>query len=86
MRITLEVIEISEREIHHLDLGVALDRLEMTDMGEAIQTPSGDFSDTLITRETSELEPDVVELIYFAAGIGLIQEEDLKLEHSRFVE
>ena len=55
-------------------------------MGEATQTPSGDFSDNLITRETSELEPDVVELIYYAAGIGLIQEEDLKLEHYGFVE
>jgi hypothetical protein len=66
--------------------GVALDRAEITDMGEAIQTPSGDFSDTLITRETSELEPDVVELKYYAAGIGLVQEEDLKLEHYGFVE
>ena len=66
--------------------GVALDRAEITDMGKAIQTPSGDFSDTLITRETSELEPDVVELKYYAAGIGLVQEEDLKLEHYGFVE
>jgi len=66
--------------------GVALDRAEITDMGKAIQTPSGDFSDTLITRETSELEPDVMELKYYAAGIGLVQEEDLKLEHYGFVE
>jgi hypothetical protein len=65
---------------------LALDRAEIIDMEEAIQTPSGDFSDTLITRETTELEPDVVELKYYAAGIGLIQEEDLKLEHYGFVE
>jgi hypothetical protein len=79
-------ILLGARYYQEIAPGVALDRAEITDMGEAIQTPAGDFSDTLITRETSELEPDVVELKYYAAGIGLIQEEDLKLEHYGFVE
>ncbi|HEU4443355.1 MAG TPA: hypothetical protein VFR94_01645 [Nitrososphaeraceae archaeon] len=65
---------------------VALDRAEIIDMGEVVQTPSGDFSDSLITRETTPLEPDVAELKYYAAGIGLIQEEDLMLEHYGFIE
>jgi hypothetical protein len=65
---------------------IALDRAEIIDMGEVIQTPSGDFTDTLITQETNSLEPDVAELKYYAAGIGLIQEEDLKLERYGFVE
>jgi hypothetical protein len=65
---------------------IALDRAEIIDMGEVIQTPSGDFTDTLITQETNPLEPDVAELKYYAAGIGLIQEEDLKLERYGFVE
>jgi hypothetical protein len=65
---------------------VALDRAEIIDVGEVIQTPSGDFSDSLITRETTPLEPDVAELKYYAAGIGLIQEEDLMLEHYGFIE
>ncbi len=65
---------------------VALDRAEIIDMGEVIQTPSGDFSDTLITRETNPLEPGVAELKYYAAGIGLIQEEDLMLQRYGFVE
>jgi hypothetical protein len=65
---------------------VALDRAEIIDVGEVIQTPSGDFSDTLITQETTPLEPDVAELKYYAAGIGLIQEEDLMLERYGFVE
>ncbi len=65
---------------------VALDRAEIIDMGEVIQTPSGAFTDTLITQETNPLEPDVAELKYYAAGIGLIQEEDLKLERYGFVE
>ena len=65
---------------------IALDRAEIIDMGEVIQTLSGDFTDTLITQETNPLEPDVAELKYYAAGIGLIQEEDLKLERYGFVE
>jgi hypothetical protein len=65
---------------------IAEDRAEIIDMGGIVHTPKGDFMDTLITRETSALEPDVVELKYYAAGIGLIQEEDLKLEQYGFIE
>ena len=65
---------------------VAVDRAEIIDMGEIIQTPAGDFSDTLITRETNPLEPGVAELKYYAAGIGLIQEEDLMLQRYGFIE
>jgi hypothetical protein len=65
---------------------IALDRAEIIDLGEPIQTPSGEFSDTLITRETTPLEPDVIELKYYAAGVGLIQEEDIMLEQYGFIE
>jgi hypothetical protein len=79
-------ILLGARYYQEIAPSVAVDRAEIIDMGEAIQTPSGDFTDTLITRETTALEPDVVELKYYAAGIGLIQEENLKLEHYGFIE
>lgn len=79
-------ILLGARYYQEIAPSVALDRAEIIDMGEAIQTPSGDYSDTLITRETTPLEPDEVELKYYAAGIGLLQEEDLKLEHYGFIE
>jgi hypothetical protein len=79
-------ILLGARYYQEIAPNVALDRAEIIDTGQVIQTPSGDFSDTLITRETTELEPDEVELKYYAAGIGLVQEEDLKLEHYGFVE
>ena len=79
-------ILLGARYYQEIAPSVALDRAEIIDTGQVIQTPSGDFSDTLITRETTELEPDEVELKYYAAGIGLVQEEDLKLEHYGFVE
>jgi len=64
---------------------VALDRAEIIGLGEEIQTPSGVFTDTLTTQETSPLEPDVSEQKYYAAGIGLIQEENLRLEQHGFI-
>jgi hypothetical protein len=79
-------ILLGARYYQEIAPSVALDRAEIIDTGQVIQTPSGDFSDTLITRETTELEPDEVELKYYASGIGLVQEEDLKLEHYGFVE
>jgi len=79
-------ILLGARYYHEIAPDIALDRAEIIDMGEVIQTPSGDFTDTLITQETNPLEPDVAELKYYAAGIGLIQEEDLKLERYGFVE
>jgi hypothetical protein len=79
-------ILLGARYYQEMAPNVALDRAEIIDMGEVIQTPSGDFSDTLITRETNPLEPDAAELKYYAAGIGLIQEEDLMLQRYGFIE
>jgi hypothetical protein len=79
-------ILLGARYYQEIAPSVALDRAEIIDTGQVVQTPLGDFSDTLITRETTALEPDVAELKYYAAGIGLVQEEDLKLEHYGFIE
>jgi hypothetical protein len=79
-------ILLGARYYQEIAPNVALDRAEIADMNEQIQTPAGDFTDTLITQETTPLEPDVVEFKYYAAGVGLIQEEELKLEQYGFIE
>jgi hypothetical protein len=79
-------ILLGARYYQEIAPNVAVDRAEIIGMGEVIQTPAGEFSDTLITQETNPLEPDVAELKYYAAGIGLIQEEDLMLEQYGFIE
>ena len=79
-------ILLGSRYYQEIAPNAALDRAEIIGTGEVIQTPSGDFSDTLITRETTPLEADVAELKYYAAGIGLIQEEDLMLQRYGFIE
>jgi hypothetical protein len=58
---------------------VALDRAEIVSLRETIKTPAGEFKNCLKTRETTPLEPDVIEYKYYAPGIGLVQEESLKL-------
>jgi hypothetical protein len=79
-------ILLGARYYQEIAPNVAVDRAQIVGMGEVVQTQAGEFSDTLITRETNPLEPDVAELKYYAAGIGLIQEEDLMLQQYGFIE
>ncbi|MGI0050085.1 MAG: hypothetical protein ACREAW_11140 [Nitrososphaera sp.] len=65
---------------------VALDRAEIIEDDEELETPAGTFENVLVIRETTPLEPDVEEFKYYAAGIGLLQDEDLKLEEHGFIE
>ena len=57
---------------------VAMDRAEVLSTSETCQTPAGDFSACVITRETSAIETGE-ELKYFAPGIGLVQDGELRL-------
>jgi hypothetical protein len=57
----------------------ALDRAEIVSISETIKTPSGEYKNCLKIKETTPLEPDVVEYKYYAPGIGLVQEESLRL-------
>jgi len=79
-------ILVGARYYQEIAPNVALDRAEIVDMGQVIQTPAGEFTDTLLTQETTPLEPDVVEVKYYAAGIGLIQDAELQLERHGFIE
>lgn len=58
---------------------VAMDRAEVVRLDARVTTPAGVFSRCLQTEETTELEPGAREMKYYAPGIGLIQDADLKL-------
>jgi hypothetical protein len=66
---------------HHQEVapGQAMDRAEIAQSGETFETPGGTFSDCLKVIETSPLEPGDASLKRYAPGIGLIQDEDLRL-------
>jgi hypothetical protein len=75
---------LGARYFQEMALGVAMDRAEIIEDDEKLQTPAGTFDDVLVVRESSPLEPGVEELKYYAPGIGLIQDEHLKLEEYGF--
>ena len=65
---------------------VAMDRAEIIEDDEELQTPAGTFENVLVIRETTPLEPDAEEMKLHAPGIGLIQDADLKLVEYGFIE
>src|SRR5262249_55482164 len=58
---------------------VAMDRAEIVSLTETVKTPAGEFTNCLKIEETTPLDPDYKECAYYARGIGLIREGDLKL-------
>jgi hypothetical protein len=59
--------------------GIAMDRAEVVSVSETVVTPAGTFKNCVKMEETTPLEPKTKEYKYYAAGIGLVQEGDLKL-------
>ncbi len=64
--------------------GVAMDRAVVVSISETVDTPAGRFTNVLKIEESNPLERGSKEYKYYAQGIGLIQEESLKLvEYSK---
>ena len=58
---------------------VAMDRAEVLSMTEIVRTPAGEFRNCVKIEETTPLEPGAREAKFYARGIGLVQDGDLKL-------
>src|SRR6185503_21318022 len=65
--------------------GVAMDRAKIISLRENVETPSGKFTNCLKTEESSALHPGAKEFKFYAAGIGLVKEEELLLVKYGFV-
>lgn len=59
--------------------GVAEDRAEVISTSETVTTPAGVFENCLVTLESSELDPGVIERKAFAPGVGLVESGSLRL-------
>ena len=42
----------------------------MLSSSEQVETPTGRYTDALLTRDTTPLEPDIAELKFYAPGVG----------------
>jgi len=57
--------------------GVAEDRAEVIATNESITVPFGSFTGCLRTRNTTPLEPDVIEEKVYCPGVGVVFEADI---------
>jgi hypothetical protein len=65
---------------------IAVDRAEIIETDGELVVPAGSFDDVLVVAESNPLEPGAEELKYYAPGVGLLQEEDLKLVEYGFID
>jgi hypothetical protein len=65
---------------------IAVDRAEIIETDGELVVPAGSFDDVLVIAESNPLEPGVEELKYYAPGVGILQDEDLKLVEHGFIE
>jgi len=64
---------------------IAMDRAEIVSLSESLTVPAGTFKSVLKTEETTPLEPGVKEYKYYAAGVGLLKDGDMKLVRYGYV-
>lgn len=62
--------------------GVAMDRAEIVSLDDTLTTPMRKFDRVLRIAETTPLEPGVREYKYYAAGVGLLRDESMRLVRS----
>jgi hypothetical protein len=72
-------VEVGLKYYQEIAPGVAEDRAEIVSVNDTLDTPAGTFSNVLKTEETNPLKPGEREFKLYAHGIGLIQDEALKL-------
>lgn len=74
-----EKVEVGLKYYQEVAPGVAEDRAEIVSVNDTLDTPAGTFDQVLKTEETNPLKPEEKEFKFYAPGIGLIQEEAIKL-------
>lgn len=70
---------LNARYYQEIAPAVAMDRAEIVSMNETVKTPAGEFKNCLKIEETTPLEPGDISYKYYVFGIGLVQDDTLKL-------
>ena len=58
--------------------GHAEDMAEVVSLGETADVPVGSFADVVKTKDSTPLDPDLLENKYYARGVGVVLTVDLK--------
>jgi hypothetical protein len=72
-------VEVGLKYYQEIAPGVAEDRAEIVSVNDVLDTLARKFKQVLKTEETNPLEPTEKEYKFYAPGIGLLQDETLKL-------
>jgi hypothetical protein len=72
-------VEVGLKYYQEIAPGIAEDRAEIVSVNDTLETPAGKFNQVLKTEETNPLKPWEKEFKFYAPGIGLIQDEAIKL-------
>jgi hypothetical protein len=78
--------KVGQKFYQELSPRKAMDRAEVLSLTERLKTPAGAFENCLKTKEGSGLNPAEKEFKTYAPGIGIIQDEDLLLTKSGYIE
>jgi hypothetical protein len=77
--------KLNMKYYQELARGVAMDRAEIVSLSETCKTPAGAFSKCMKVKEGSAMNVLEYEYKYFAPGIGLVGDEDLRLVKHGFI-
>lgn len=77
--------ELGMKYYQEIAPGVALDRAEVVSLDETLETPADSFANCLRTREGTALNVNEREFKTYAPGIGLIEEQSLRLVEYGFI-
>lgn len=69
---------VGDRYRQEYRVGEAEDMAEVLRLDATVTVPFGSFDSVLVTRDSTPLEPDVVEQKYYARGIGAVRTEQVK--------
>ncbi len=72
-------VQVGLKHYQEIAPGVAEDRAEIVSVNDVLDTPAGTFTEVLKVEETNPLKPNEREFKFYAPGIGLLQDETLKL-------
>ncbi len=78
--------EIGLKYYQEMASKVAMDRAQVLKLDDQLETPAGSFSNCLLTKEGSALNPFELEFKTYAPGVGLIQDEKLLLTSYGFLD
>jgi len=58
--------------------GQAEDQATVVELGATADTPAGQYADVLVTEDWTPLEPDIAERKFYAPGVGLVMERQVR--------